>query len=77
MLRVGMRSAQRKIPKDEAELFAEKSLHLLDHKIRLTTEGAFIVSIFDEDHWRQGRTLHVITRRYWKSEHSSGYICHD
>ena len=77
MLGVGMRGAQRKIAKDEAELFAEQPLHFLDHKICLTTEGAFIVAVFDEDHRRQGRTLHVIPRRYRQSKHGSRYICHD
>jgi hypothetical protein len=60
VLRMGMRIGQREVAKSETETITQLLLDLLDHRIKCTAVGAFIIPIFHERDGCVNRTLDVI-----------------
>src|ERR1700680_1165108 len=64
-LGVGMDLRERKIAEDEAKVFAESLLNLLNNRVGWTAEGTLVIAVFHERHGRVCGPLNVVAARIY------------
>jgi hypothetical protein len=77
--RMGMNCREREIPENETELIAYPVQKLRCYQMRLSTEWALVIPIFDKSHGRVRRPTDVIPRsngekKFWRKAAKHNYL---